>query len=240
MNMRCGKAQEFLSRAMDEALPADVAGKLERHLDACAECREYREDLQLGRRLLAGTEPALSENFEWRLQLRLSQAMQQAAADAYYPWDDPRADRKAWFRNFGTAASVGLAAVLALAMFLGPVDRTGSGPLPANVHSAGTQMAVEGGDRLPLDITRSPSAGLIGSGLQHPVSAGNFQAGNSGAFQAPRGWSGERIEDLLTIQQLRVENRKLANQLSQYEQWVNQYRAQLDRADSNALDLGEE
>ncbi len=226
---------------MDETLPADVAGKLERHLEACADCRGYREDLQLGRRLLAGTEPALSENFEWRLQLRLSQAMQQAAADAIYPWDDPRADRRDWFRNFGTAASVGLAAVLALAMFVGPVGRTGSGPLPGTLNSPATQVAVEGGDRLPLNVTRGPSAGLIGSGLQYPVSAGGtFQAANPGAFQAPRGWSGERIEDLMTIQQLRVENRKLANQLSQYEQWVNQYRAQLDRADSNALDLGEE
>ena len=68
--MRCNKAREFVSQELDAILPPDATGRLRDHLDACADCREYREDLLVGQRLFAATEPTLSENFEWKLQLR--------------------------------------------------------------------------------------------------------------------------------------------------------------------------
>ena len=118
--MRCGKAQEFLSLELDGVLPPDSTVALQKHLDGCAECRQYREDLLLGQRLLAATEPAVSDNFEWRLQLKLNQTLQAAAGQSEYAWEEPRRNTWAWLRNFGASASVGLAAVLTLAMLLGP------------------------------------------------------------------------------------------------------------------------
>lgn len=120
--MRCTKAREFISLDLDGQLPPDRAAGLTCHLDACGECRGYREDLAAGRRLLAAGEPQLSENFEWRLQLRLNQTLARAAAQAIHPWQDGRAERGAWWRNFGAASAVGLAAVLAVAMMAGPAE----------------------------------------------------------------------------------------------------------------------
>ena len=71
--MRCQKIREYISQEMDELLPPAVTGELTSHLDSCADCREYREDLLLGRRAILATTPELSDNFEWKLQLKLNQ-----------------------------------------------------------------------------------------------------------------------------------------------------------------------
>jgi hypothetical protein len=245
--MRCGKAQAYLSRQADEALPAEVTAPLARHLDACADCRQFRQDLAVGRRLLAATPPQLADNFEWRLHLRLNQALQQAAGAVAFPWDEERTDRRLWIRNFGTAASYGLAAVLALAMFLGPQpERRAAGLRLDGIHLAGQagdqiasaqsdQADPAGADRLPLQ-----KAGFRGgltpvSGVQQPVSSGLGAAGSRQAID--RGWSGDLLEDLATIQNLRLENRRLTNQIYQYQLQIAKMRGQLDSADSNALDL---
>ena len=49
--MRCNKAREFVSQELDAILPPDATGRLRDHLDACADCREYREDLLVGQPL---------------------------------------------------------------------------------------------------------------------------------------------------------------------------------------------
>ena len=136
--MRCGKAREYVSQELDGALPPDATGKLRDHLDTCGDCREYRDDVLLSQRLLAATEPQLPDNFEWKLQLKLNQAIQQTAGETRYPWHEEVGDRWAWLRNFGAATAVGLAAVLALAMFFGPVG-TGNtnGPMASRLASSG-------------------------------------------------------------------------------------------------------
>jgi predicted anti-sigma-YlaC factor YlaD len=91
--MRCAKAREHLSDQRDEQLGPDQIGHLDRHLDSCTECREYKADLALGSRLIAATEPELPANFEWKLQLKLNQTLQEAAGDAAYPWQEENADR---------------------------------------------------------------------------------------------------------------------------------------------------
>lgn len=245
--MRCGKAQAYLSRQTDEPLPAEVTAPLARHLDDCADCRQFRQDLAVGRRLLAATPPRLADNFEWRLHLRLNQALQQAAGAAAFPWDEERTDRRLWARNFGTAASYGLAAVLALAMFLGPQPERGSAGLgqdarqiaaPADDRIAGTQpdqADPAGADRLPLQKAGPRGAWTPVSGVQQQVSSGLTAAGSRQALD--RGWSGDLLEDLATIQNLRLENRRLTNQIYQYQLQIAKMRGQLDSADSNAIDL---
>ena len=221
--MRCQKAKEYVSRELDALLPPDATGKLRDHLDACSDCREFREDLLLGQRLLAATEPRLPDNFDWKLQLRLNQALQRTAGEERYPWQTPQADRWVWRRNFGAATAVGLAAVLALAMFFGPVEAT----------RLERPVAVNASDRLPL--FQPGSGGLYRTGTQQQVSAGGRTL--PGAAYLDRGWSGSNTEDLKTIRRLRVENQRLTNMLLQNQLQNEMIRAQLDTGATKALDL---
>ena len=229
--MRCNKAREFVSQELDAILPPDATGRLRDHLDACADCREYREDLLVGQRLFAATEPTLSENFEWKLQLRLNRALQEAAGEVRYPWQDPEPDRWHWWRNFGASTAVGLAAVLALAMVFGPVERV----RPSATRTAGPAIATSNTDRLPLF---QPGNGGLYQPAARPVSLN--QRPSTGTRFVETGWTGTATEDLKTIRRLRDENRRLSNLLIQYQRQNERLRAQLDTSGTRALDLGQE
>jgi len=242
--MRCHKAKECISLEMDEHLPPDVTVNLTEHLDSCAGCREFRDDLILGRRAMLATTPELPDNFEWKLQLKLNQTLQRTAGETAYPWGEPDHDRWRWFRNFGAAAAMGMAAVLALAMFLGPENTfVGTGPDSGGGTPTGVAQSTTGGagdsDRLPLFVDQSRRGGLYGVGSQRPVSsAGQPRSGNGGLFS--RGWSGHNSEDLRTIDRLRLQNGLLSRDLYQQQKLIQGMRAQLDTTDANALDLEQE
>ena len=53
--MRCTKARTHINEALDGLLAHEETLALERHLDACAECRTHRDDLLLGSRILKAT-----------------------------------------------------------------------------------------------------------------------------------------------------------------------------------------
>jgi hypothetical protein len=246
--MRCPKAKDYISQAMDEHLPPDVTMDLTKHLDACADCREYREDLKLASKALSATTCELPDNFEWKLQLRLNQALQQAAGETGYPWSETERDKWRWLRNFGAAAAVGMAAVLALAMFLGPVGRpdpTGridgtsgsaavvSAPVESPFSAAGSS------DRLPLGSSRSlRGGGLYNPGIQRSVSAGGSSRAAAGLFD--RGWSGHNTDDLRTIQRLRNTNNQLNQVLYRQQMMLRGMKTQLDSINGDALDLEQE
>ena len=238
--MRCNKAREFISQEMDEVLPPDATVDLTRHLDSCADCRDYREDLLLGARAIHATTPELPENFEWKLQLKLNQALQQAAGETAYPWSETDQDKWRWFRNFGAAAAVGMAAVLALAMFLGPVGEVDSpaggtaGNGSGTVNAAGA-VGAAGSDRLPLFTNQSRRSGLYNPGIQRSVSSGGGAVGGGTLFD--RGWSGHDMEDLRTIQRLRYQNSQLNQRLILQQQIIQGMRAHLDTLDSDALEM---
>jgi len=230
--MRCSKAHEYLSMEMDGILPADATVDLEKHLDSCSECRQYREEIRLGSRFLAATAPSLSENFDWKLQLRLNQTLKETAGEVAYPWTERSLDRWGWFRSFGTAAAMGMAAVLALAVFLGPIGDSHQSRAIVPV-SAGTHL---GGDRLPLENSFQPGRGLI-----RPVSSRSpFQNFLPRSASLGSGWSGQDIEDLRTIYRLRSENEKLGKMLFHTQRQLQLMRAQLDSTAKNALDLNVE
>ncbi len=239
--MRCHKAKDYISQEMDEHLPPDVTVNLSEHLDSCADCRQFRDDLLLSRRAMSATAPELPENFEWKLQLKLNQTLQRTAGETAYPWAEPDRDNWRWFRNFGAAAAMGMAAVLALAVFFGP-DNIPGDPVQAlsGETSTGVAQSTSGGagntDRLPLLIDQSRRSGLYGAGSQHPVSTGGFSRSNGSRF-FDRGWSGHNTNDLDTIQQLRIQNSQLSRDLFQQQQMINGMRARLDTIDVNALDL---
>src|SRR5690606_12789389 len=101
-------------------------------------------------------------------QLRLNQTLAQAAAQAIHPWQDQRSGRGAWWRNFGAAAAVGMAAVLAVAMLVEP-RQPQSGAAGGILPAARSGVVAGGGDRLDLDPRGGWSALGAGSG-QRPVS----------------------------------------------------------------------
>ncbi|MEN8005512.1 MAG: zf-HC2 domain-containing protein [Candidatus Krumholzibacteriota bacterium] len=240
--MRCQKVREYISLEMDELLPPAVTGDVTSHLDSCADCRDYREDLLLGRRALEATTPELSENFEWKLQLKLNQALQQSAGQAVYPWDEADPDKWGWFRNFGAAAAVGMAAVLALAMFLGPVGGPGGGVNGSDELSPGVTLSTNGGpgsaDRRPFLGGNFSGRGLYSPGIQRSVSAAGTI--RSGGTVFDRGWSGRNVNDLVLINRLRNQNKRLSGMLFQQQQEIRAMRALLDTSDIKALNLEQE
>ncbi len=241
--MRCQKIREYISQEMDELLPPAVTGDLTSHLDSCSDCREYREDLLLGRRAILATTPELSDNFEWKLQLRLNQTLQQTAGQSAFPWEEEHPDKWRWARNFGAAAAVGMAAVLALAMFLGPVGGPGEGGTAEfSDNSPGmaqtTDSGAGGSDRLPLFSGQSSNRGLYSSEIQTPVSAGGLNQSKGTIFD--RKWSGHNLNDLKTIQGLMIQNNLLSRRLSVQQKEIRVIRAQLDTIDANALNLEQE
>ena len=237
--MRCHKAQDYISQEMDEHLPPDVTVNLTEHLDSCSDCREYRDDLLLGQRAMSATTPELPDNFEWKLQLKLNQTLQQTAGQTAYPWAETDHDKWRWFRNFGAAAAMGMAAVLALAVFVGPVGGPDEGlnipgaPGPSEVVQT-TAGGAGNSDRLPLSFSPSRGGGLYSPGIQRPVSVGGSVPVGSGF---DRGWAGHDVEDLRTILRLRNENDQLNRVLFQQQQIIRGMRTQLDSTNAKTLDL---
>lgn len=248
--MRCKKSREYLSLEIDGLLPPVAALELEKHLDVCSECRSYRMDLQTGRRLLAATEPQLSDNFEWRLQLRLNQSLQEAAGQTAFPWVYSETNRWNWLRDFGTAAAVGMAAVLAFALFLGPggyptgTNLVGSSPVQTVASGSGRSLSsalsnspAMTSDRLPLGGARLGNSRLYGTPSQRTVSAGGLTNAPASQFSLERYWSGHDVEDALTIQKLRSANQQLERLVYQLQRRQTNMRAQLDTNADHTLDL---
>ncbi len=224
--MRCGKAREWLSLETDGQLPPDRIIGLEKHMETCGQCRAYRADLSLGQRMLAATTPDLPENFDWRLRLKLNQALQKGAQEIPLPWAAPRSRAGNWFASFSTATAVGLAAVLALAVFLGPTVfesgfRSGS-PFADSSPQPTTELVSDATDRLPLNSTYMPLV-TPGRGLQRTVSATGF---------------GRPVPEI--IFDLQSENRYLRNRLFYCEQEIRSLKARLDTTVDNHVDETED
>jgi hypothetical protein len=163
------------------------------------------------------------------------------AGETAYPWAETDQDKWRWFRNFGAAAAMGMAAVLALAVFIGPEysSREAGPAVPGVSSSVVTPGGAGSSDRLPLFVNQSRRGGLYGSGVQRPVAGGGTSRFSSGGL-IDRGWSGHDMEDLRTIQHLRIQNTQLNRVLFQQQQVIRGMRAQLDTIDTNALDLQQE
>lgn len=227
--MRCNKAQEYLGLDLDGVLPPDATVQLTSHLDSCGECRQFREDLLMGRRILKATEPELPDNFDWKLQLRLNQALKETAGEVAYPWEENPVDRWRWVRNFGSAAAVGMAAVLALAIFTGPMQES------QRTQVYDQPVSFQGSDRLPLQQKFN-----FGSGLTRQVSGGSpLTQPVVNSRNLDKGWSGQQMNDLRTIQSLREKNRRLSTMLYQSQRQNSWMRAQLDTSLGAALNLEE-
>jgi hypothetical protein len=250
--MRCGKARDWVSLEIDGDLPPDGVPALEQHLAGCDDCRGYRDDLRLGRRILAASAPQLSDEFDWRLRLRLNRALTEAAREAAAPWPERRVSRGAWVQRFGLSAAVGLAAVLAVALFVdgtpdivGP-QTAGGGDRPEFRHLVPTaEPAAQRGaslaegvglaeDRLSLSPLFAPGGGALRTVANRRASA----LPTSGQVrQQLGGWTGDAVRDLATITELRQHNDQLETLLRHREREIQMLKARLDTSQTGGLDL---
>lgn len=237
--MKCNKVQEWISLEMDDRLAPQHVPLLQQHLADCAACRMYREELRIGQRMLHATEPKLSANFDWKLQLRLNHVMREAARDASYPWQRSVFGWRRWLARAGVSATVGLTAMLAFAL-LTPYRLT-PGPDSGFQVAAGEQSL-----RLPMQTT-SPSAPPLYDTSRRPLNAALELArqpaglglqrrvsGTSGFGTAY--WSGANERDLLRIRQLEQDVEALRRRLAVRERQVRQLEAKLDSLTAPVVD----
>ncbi|MFH1845719.1 MAG: hypothetical protein ABIF77_21260 [bacterium] len=249
--MRCGRAREWLSLTMDSQLPPDKTISLEGHLEKCTGCRSYRDDLLLGQRLLRATEPEVSENFEWRLQLKLNQTLQEAAQSATLPWENPRWSLSRWLGTVGVSMAVSCAVIVALAMLVLPTspsrDPQGGGTGPAVIahHDAPMSSSSIDADRTDRRSLLSQNSGS--TIWPRPVSLPNSGLGvrpaNRGFPNSERFWV--EIRNAINsrqaqIDRLRQENLLLTVERDDMRKQLVELKAQLDIKDSDQLDLQRE
>lgn len=248
--MLCRRSRAWISLALDGVLPPDRTVALTAHLERCAGCRAYREDLLLGRRLLAATTPLVSENLEWRVQLRLNQALQAAARAASSPLAEPAPGAGRWWRLAGAATVAGLALTLAAANWLLPPPTAPERPAliaavppPAGAPIAVGSLAATGAPEAASPGPAREAAGSVGATAGAADRTSYIETGPSllwrgqlrdGMLGRPAsetariGWSGSSLDDLRTITALREANQRLRAQLSISQRQIESLRAQLD------------
>lgn len=135
--MRCNKAREFISDALDARLDEGRGLELSAHLDGCVDCSRHQSVLERTRPLLSEDLREPSENFDWKVQLKIQQALREKAApaDAALGWNF-------WRPALSSATGVALVVLVGGGLLLGRPSLPGSGPeLVASplqpVHSAG-------------------------------------------------------------------------------------------------------
>ncbi len=156
--MNCRQARNLVQSRHDADLQAAQRDALQAHVDACAACaRLARADALSWRWLQELPVAAPSENFDWRLKLRL------AALDRPLLLPAPeQPGRVAWLWPF--VATTAAAAVLVVAVGL---YWSGRREVPAPVVAAGTTPALRPWAPNPGDV-----AGRLGWPRLVPVRAG--------------------------------------------------------------------
>jgi len=231
--MKCNRIQQWISQEMDGQLAPEHVAPLAEHLQSCTECRGFQHDLQVGARMLRATEPTLGDDFDWKLQLRLSRAMREAAQQAH-PWQDAPSRWRPWLTRAGFSGAVGLAAVLTLALLLPPGTLT-TGPEAATVADLTSrrlplQAATVGGG---VDATRRPLQVDFGQpgrydGFQRSVSGrGDFGAASLARVDSP---------EVTRIRQLERENETMRRLLFGKDRQIQFLQAQLDSLARRAVD----
>ncbi len=253
--MLCRRARDWISLSLDGMLPPDRTVALLAHLERCAGCRAWREELQLGQRLLAATTPRLSENFEWRLQLKLNQTLQEAARAATSPFAAAEPGWRRWFQGAALASVGGVAVVVAISLFLlpprhtaptflalpaaapvvvAPAGGTEDAAVEPAVVATGTVTATAGDPTRtslrPGARALTPAAGGVGREVDL-----RFPATPGGLF-GREGWSGGNVDDLRTIIHLREQNRRLRDALTQAQRDAGLLRAQMESRRTAAED----
>jgi anti-sigma factor RsiW len=139
--MNCRNAQEFLLARLDAPLAVTHEAALVQHLQGCAGCGEQARQMEVAARWLnelPAEEP--SENFEWRLKLRLAQATTEPQPEVRLGRISP-----AWSLRFVGAAAA--AALVVVALGAGIFRASVPGDVPAGAAPAVTAGPHSGSPR---------------------------------------------------------------------------------------------
>lgn len=170
--MKCTQAKLFISWAMDEPLPEYERARLEIHLQGCGPCVSYRTQLLAGRELFARAMAAPSDNFEWKVQLKIQQALREAAARGIPSRERPRF----WLPVGLTAATTALAVLVVGGLVLLEPDAglqpSTVAPLAENVQPSPLASV----ESQPADSEATPDAEDAG-GTSTPVGAPGRRVG---------------------------------------------------------------
>jgi hypothetical protein len=118
--MRCKKARELISDSLDARLDESKGLGLSEHLAACADCRTHQSVLHQGQGLLRQELIEPSDNFEWKVQLKIQQALRDKVMA-----DEPLTGWKFWRPALASAVSVALLVMVAGGVLLTRDDATG-------------------------------------------------------------------------------------------------------------------
>ncbi len=233
--MKCSRIQEWVSLEIDQQLPPENVRHLQDHLQACEDCRGFREDLQIGLRMLHATDPVLPDNFDWKLQLRLSQTLRETARDAEYPWHQEQSGWRRWFARAGFSAGLGMAAVLAVAV-LAP------GTVVPQGDRGGSVAVAEEPLRLPVQTTANDDSFLDSS--RRPIeSFGTFGSRNSlsrsvstGDGLGGRALSGFSDPGFQRIRRLEQEVQSMQRLMGKKDTEIMSLKARVDSLSGRAVD----
>lgn len=220
-------SDEQLGARLDGELPAKQAEEADRHLAACAECRERLAaltgaDAALARALDHDPGPRYFETFADRVQARIAAGTAPARAEAAPSrggwWARPAA--LAWA---GTAAALVVVAALAWQFVSQPtagsrantptrsivgadrLEREAAAPAPANEAApapAGTADEARESQAGARGVPASPPAGsreTASGGASSPLLQGSDRAASPPAARAPEAPARQRLEELKTL-----------------------------------------
>lgn len=165
--MRCSKAREFISDALDARLDERTGLDLSLHLDDCPDCRTHQQVLTDGQALLRQEVVQPSENFDWKVQLKIQQALREKAAgpDAVSGW-------AFWRPALASATAVALVVLVGGGLMLAP--RWTNSPVPSDASGtagfAVARSAPESGTTAQPDL----SGGVRRQPLRINTASGGF------------------------------------------------------------------
>jgi hypothetical protein len=195
--MRCSKARERISDALDARLDERGGLDLSRHLDDCPDCRQHQVVLEQGQTLLRQDLIEPSDNFEWKVQLKIQQALREKAAV-----NEPVSGWRFWRPALASASGVALVVLVAGGLLL-----TWSDPVSGPVAPApGMNIAAEQSLQAQPEGESEPdlSGAVRGQPLRINAASGGFGIRtvadqgfiNSSPFaEPPRGTPRWRQED---------------------------------------------
>ncbi len=136
--MNCRTAKKKMAARLDEVWSGEQEAALQQHLQSCAACsRTARENDVVFQWLQQSTPAEPSENFEWRLKLRLAELDRSGQR---VPLFDAMPARRRWTLRFAVAAAMAAALVLSVGLMRFEFE-TADG-------SASSQPTVNSGPRL--------------------------------------------------------------------------------------------
>lgn len=117
--MRCNKAREWISDSLDARLDESKGLELSEHLADCPDCRTHQTVLEQGQAMLRQEMVEPSENFEWKVQLKIQQALRDKAVS-----EEPLTGWRFWRPALASATGVALLVVVAGGLLLTSDDPT--------------------------------------------------------------------------------------------------------------------